>query len=407
MFTRLFGFSVIAAAGLALSGCMTEQQQASDGPPPVNTGLNSMMSREGTQETPLVAAPPTKAPPPTAIETLEESHPVDLAAVLDKNKPVTGDANFPPKPVAIDIDVPSSTDVPDPVAATTDPTPAPKPPADAPVVIENPGPPKSLSQKIDETSLLLLDLLRQDSATSTTPFRSAMSLAALEAVRPGATPTVITPESTDGGPLNEEQRGIVNAFRDLVAGMATVSEDELSKPDAMTEWVVGLADEFVRTRPMRINTTLAAQVTGFGQVMPMGSKFQYGKPLRAVVYTEVRRFQQRKVRDEDSAKLAEAGRTGDKWAVELTQELQLIHDVDGLKVWARKEQPIFETSRNLRHDFYLVENLTLPPTLSIGAYQLKIIVRDRTSGQEDEASIPIEIVVDPALASGVPTRTYD
>lgn len=398
MSTRSFQFSIIAATGLALAGCMTEPQQDTSGPQPVNTGLNAMMTREGQSPAPLVTPSP-KAPPPTAIETLADSNPVNLTAILDKGAPEAAKLPEPPE-TPPETTISATTDVPVATDAAVEPTPTPQ-------VVENLGPPKTLQQKIDDASLILLDLLRQDSATSTTPFRSAMALAALEAIRPGAAPTVITPDSTDGGPLTEEQRGIVNAFRDLVSGMALVSEDEHSRPDAMTEWVVGLADAFIRARPMRIQGSLAARVTGFGQVMPLGSKFQQGKPIRAVIYTEVRRFQQRAIREEDSAKLPDAGRDGNKWVVELTQELQLIHDSDGVKAWARKEQPVFETSRNLRHDFYLVENLTLPQTLSIGAYQLKVIVRDRTSGQEDEVSIPIEVVADPALAADVPTRNYD
>jgi hypothetical protein len=36
-----------------------------------------------------------------------------------------------------------------------------------------------------------------------------------------------------------------------------------------------------------------------------------------------------------------------------------------------------------------------------------VIVRDKSSGQEDEAIIPFEVVADPALASDTGTRIYD
>jgi hypothetical protein len=403
MVTRPRTRAALITAALLLPACQTEQQATT--PPAVNTGLNAMLNQQG-DTAPLVAAAPKTEPPPTPIEKLDSAQPVDLTSILDHSDPV-GDSNFPPKPPSATTDAGTS-EAAQPISEPA-PPPAPADNPPTPTIIDNPGPPKTLEQKIDAASLVLIDLLRQDSATSTTPFKSAMSLAALEAIRPGSAPKVITPDSTDGGPLTEEQRGIVNAFRDLVSGMTLVSEDEHSKPDAMTEWVVGLADDFIRARPMRINAALAAKVAGYGQYMLMGEKFQQGKPIRAVIYTEVRRFQQRRLREEDSTKLAAAGGGADKsarWVVELTQELQLIHDVDGVKAWQRLEQPVLEASRNMRHDFYLVENISLPPTLSIGAYQLKVIVRDRTSGQQDEVNIPIEVVADPALVDSG-TRIYD
>jgi hypothetical protein len=53
-----------------------------------------------------------------------------------------------------------------------------------------------------------------------------------------------------------------------------------------------------------------------------------------------------------------------------------------------------DTSRNKRRDFYLINRIELPSTLSIGRYQLKVIMRDLVSGAEAEAIIPIEIVAE-------------
>jgi hypothetical protein len=43
--------------------------------------------------------------------------------------------------------------------------------------------------------------------------------------------------------------------------------------------------------------------------------------------------------------------------------------------------------------------IDLPASLSVGRYQLKVIVRDHADGSEDERVIPIEIVADPRLTS--------
>ncbi len=355
-----------------LAGCANQPAAAPQAA--VNTSLSALMKDGGGSNPPSVEIPdPGK---PTEVERLAQQHPVDVQAVLDRGQPEA-------KPPAIP-----------PTAEATLPEPQ------QPEFV--PPPPKSLAERIDETSLQLTDLLRQQAAASETPFHAWLSLAAMEAVRPGSAPTVITPETTDGGPLNDEQRQIINAFRDLVAGLKAADD----RPGILTDVSINLGNSFLRARPMRINAALAAKVTGFGQYMPLGvSRIQQGKPMRAVVYTEVSRFTQRMIKD--TPRLSEGAQPGDKWAVELSQELQLIHDADGVKAWQQAEQPIVETSRSFRSDFYLVQNITLPQTLSIGAYKLKIIVRDKSSGQEDEAVIPLEVVADPSLVSETGTRQYD
>ena len=140
-------------------------------------------------------------------------------------------------------------------------------------------------------------------------------------------------------------------------------------------------------------------MTGFGQFVPLpGNKFQAGKPVRAIVYTEVTRFGHRPL-GESTARPAGSS-ASDRWAVELSQGLQLYHDADGVLAWSRPMETVIETSRNKRRDFFLVHEITLPPTLTIGAYKLKIVLKDRVNGHEDQAIIPFEVVADPALASG-------
>lgn len=378
---------ILLLAGIAagLSACAADSGGYAGGPQPVNTGLSSLASTVDTSP----QFPAAATVEPTAIEKLGDEHPVDVQALLDRG--TSKDVQPIAPPAAEEVRDP------EPVvkAAAAEPQPE---------VVTAPQTTKTLAERIDDASLLLIDLLRQESAGSEDPFHSAMALAALEAVRPGSASKVITPDSTDGGPLPDEQRTLVNAFKDLVSGLMVVSRDK--KPEALNDRAAELADAFIRSRPMRIHAAMVAKVTGFGQYIPLGNgKFQQGKPIRAVIYTEVRRFQQRPLKDGDTGKTG--AQPGDAYAVELSQELQLIHDADGVKAWQRNEQPITETSRNTRHDFYLVENLTLLPTLSIGAYKLKVIVRDKSSGQEDEAIISFEVVADPALVSDTGTRMYD
>ncbi len=376
MSNRFIRLLTIAGAAAGLSACAVQTVQTD--PPAVNTGLSALSST--TDTTPPLPSNTAVTPEPTA--ALSNAPSVDIQAILDHSNPPTPEHAEPEDPK---VPVPQQ-----------------------PETISVEAPPKTLTEQIDDAALKLIDLLRQDAAggNNADAFHSAMALAALEAVRPGSASKVITPDSTDGGSLPDDQRTLITAFKDFVSGLMIASQEKKPKPDFLNDRAAELADAFISTRPMRIRAAMVAKVTGFGQYIPLGNgKYQQGKPIRAVIYTEVRRFQHRTIKEGDTAKAS--AQAGDAWAVELTQELQLIHDADGVKAWQHNEQTITETSRNKKHDFYLVENLTLPPTLSIGAYKLKVIVRDKSSGQEDEAIIPFEVVADPALASDSGTRIYD
>ncbi len=361
---------MVWAGVVAMAGCASSPSSSPEAP--VNTSLSALTRGGGSS--PAVEVP--TIPPPTVVEEMAQEHRVDIQAMLDREAP-------------------------EELAASVEVVPKPEPQPETVITAPLP-PPKSLAERIDETTLLLIDLLRERVATGESPFRSALSLAAMEAVRPGSAMKMITPDSTDGGPLTDEQRDVINAFRELVLGLAEGDD----RPGILTDLATNLGNSFLRARPMRIQAALAAKVTGYGQYVPLDvRRIQQGKPARAVVYTEVTRFTQRPIRE--ATKLSESAQPGDKWAVELSQELQLIHDADGVKAWQQREQPVVETSRSYRTDFYLVQTITLPSTLSIGRYKLKVIVRDRASGQEDEAIIPIEVVADPTLVSETPSRLYD
>ena len=64
-----------------------------------------------------------------------------------------------------------------------------------------------------------------------------------------------------------------------------------------------------------------------------------------------------------------------QWVVNLGQTLSLYH-TDGTLAWKRTEQVLRDVSRNVRRDYYLVQRIDLPPTLSVGTYNLKVTVRD-------------------------------
>lgn len=143
---------------------------------------------------------------------------------------------------------------------------------------------------------------------------------------------------------------------------------------------------------------LASRVSGYGRYVPLPSRaghgtfvFQSARSNRAIVYIEIENFGYRAVKDSDPDKMP-----GDQWAVDLSTEMQLLDAYDGMLQVKEPERSVIETGRNKRKDFYLVQEIELPPTLTIGSYNLKIVLRDK-SGTEHvrtEAIIPIQIVAD-------------
>lgn len=147
--------------------------------------------------------------------------------------------------------------------------------------------------------------------------------------------------------------------------------------------------------------TLARRVTGFGQLTAFsGSNFLVGRAHTVLVYVEVDRFAHRAVSPDETPTAAPNTTDGTPlWSVELAQELHLYHDADGLLAWKTPEQNTRDLSLRQRRDHYLVQRVELPANLSVGAYRLKVIVRDRVADAVAEATIPIQIVADPALVS--------
>jgi hypothetical protein len=139
---------------------------------------------------------------------------------------------------------------------------------------------------------------------------------------------------------------------------------------------------------------LCRRVEGFGRYTPLSSmRFLAGRPAQAVIYTEVQGFA-----DQPSSK------TAGEVSTELGQTVELWLDADGTKQLAIPEQVVRESTRTRRRDYFLVQRLILPPTLSVGRYNLKVRVRDVVTGTEAERGIAIEIVADSSVLVGENTE---
>ena len=106
-----------------------------------------------------------------------------------------------------------------------------------------------------------------------------------------------------------------------------------------------------------------------------------------VVYLEIDRFA-----------TASPPSEGDRHEVRLEQELTLLDRRDGQAVWRSGEVEVVDVSRNVRRDFYTVQLIRLPATLTTGRYTLKARVTDTHGGTVDEVNLPIELVTAEAVA---------
>jgi hypothetical protein len=129
--------------------------------------------------------------------------------------------------------------------------------------------------------------------------------------------------------------------------------------------------------------------------------FIAGRKNKFIVYCEIDGFASRP----SSA----SGRPG--FEVEISQDLTLFAPGSGggfttsgaivgagrdVIAWRKPDQRVKDFSRNQRRDFFMVQIVELPEALTVGAYSLKVRVKDLASdgNAEAEAVIPIDVVAD-------------
>ena len=241
----------------------------------------------------------------------------------------------------------------------------------------------SLDELIATRAAELRALLRQRSVGSLDPLRDEAIVAVLD-VLAASTP------SAPSDDLAPAEREAIGALRDFMSGLlAWSSGSEASEPADLAHQ---LADRLAIAGGLRIReAVLCSRVQGFGRFTPHGSTtFLAGRQHRVFLYTEIERFSRRAIVPSESDPA--------EWAVEISQELNLWHDAPTpILAWRRSEERVIETFRGQRRDFYLVHTIDLPRTLTVGAYMLKVIVRDKVNGSHAEAVIPIRVVADPGL----------
>lgn len=245
--------------------------------------------------------------------------------------------------------------------------------------------PETLEQKKQRLAGELALVLKDEAARAVEPFESYAAVAALEMVVPGMLPppasiTTLSPREAD----------LLTVWRDMHLAAGDDAGGELGQAAKLTGVVEAAAERMSAWRPLRIGRALLCErVEGFGAYTPFaGPKILSGRARRAIVYVEIDHFATR-------PRTSDEGVEG--FAVELSQELTLYHDADGLLAWRKPPEDVSDFSRNRRRDFYMVQMIELPANLTVGSYRLKVTIRDKATSAVAESIMPVEVVADAKL----------
>ncbi len=407
-----------AALIAALAGCASNQPKAAtaaDSKEPINTGLAALM-RDSEIDTSALPSGPPESLTDSQVAALVQRSALDLEKVFAEqaermNRPKTPatdlpalDAAAPPAPtpptpadstptfalndVAASANAaaptPDATAAPDATTAQTTPTAT--QPAAAPAA---PAPNPALATLAPEDRLLvetasrIIDLMKPPplaDGTQAQGMNEALALAAIESVKPGTLATIDDPNAPLAKGLSPERYAALRDARDRVAQNPTAAHGAAQQ--ALTSLAPSLQMSSVR---------LCTRVMGFGRYDAYPSTdFVAGRAIRAIVYAQIDGFTVRPAKNTDPVQPNVP--LDEQKTVDLSQSLTLYHDTGTMQAWHRPFQRVVETSRDVRQDFYLIQQIELPKQLPIGEYRLKVTVRDNASGAEHEAFIPLRVV---------------
>lgn len=217
--------------------------------------------------------------------------------------------------------------------------------------------------------------LYRDATRADSPMRSLMALAALSIADPDRP---FNPDAlTD---ITEEERRTLSSFhafcRELGRRLASSDDSE-----EVVRAVEQLAREMRGERRLRIpRAEFCMSVEGFGNFARIEPReFVAHSAARFVLYFEI-----------DGHRSVEI--TGEGWKTELSIELSILAERDGVPVWRRDWQTIVDVAASQRKDFFVTHIVAVPDALSVGAYVLKIRVRDEQTGALAERAVPFRMV---------------
>lgn len=284
-----------------------------------------------------------------------------------------------PPPVVVDGDTPA-TSVDRPVSIASDDGSTPPIEEETAVAAE---PEPTSEQWVHRLGAELATRLRERAERSGTPFEELARLAALGVAADG----IGTSAGSASSRLSGMEQATLDAWREMLSHASAALSGSEGDTRALIEAVRDGAAEMEGLGGLRIlRTQLCSRVEGYGRYTPLGDgPLVAGRRHRMIVYVELEGFSRTPAAGEDGAP---------GYRVRLTQELALYHAADGLLAWRQRAQEIDDFSRNLRRDFFVVQLIELPETLTVGSYRLKVTMEDAATGAQVEEIVPVDIVAD-------------
>jgi hypothetical protein len=176
--------------------------------------------------------------------------------------------------------------------------------------------------------------------------------------------------------LPQEDREFLTVLLDSFSNLGPVLQDSggtFRRTRVLMEMVERLRNQAELTLP---TLALCSKVSGFGVYEPMTTHFRAGTDHPVIVYCEVENF---------LSKLNER----QMWETKLSLEV-VLYTLDGVAIWTDGRNPVPpDVSRNRRHDFFVIKHMTLPRTLGLGRFVLKVTVVDENARRLAEKNIEI------------------
>lgn len=278
------------------------------------------------------------------------------------------------------------------------PVDAPPPPPSAVVPDDTAASPAhvaAVSPSRSELIQRLADDLKPRTAAQSAAIRPWLQRASLAVIDPG-----LELSDDDLKSLSDEDRRLVLAWQRTFSQLGrTLSDDPNPRnpgtpgnPRQNRQALIDLADELASQvaaqQPLGIRVIqLCTRVNGYGAYDAIDKPvFLAGVEHPVIVYAELNHFR---------TKLDEQKRH----TVQLSQEMVLYNESDGLPVWRQRPVAINDVSLNQRRDFFTVQVIHLSDRLTVGKYILKLRVTDEVGASVAESSIPLQVVADAKLTN--------
>lgn len=241
------------------------------------------------------------------------------------------------------------------------------------------------TERVRQRIVQLSRELYHKAAYSDEPLRDLLLIAATSMLDPDR---ALAPEAI--GVLTQREREILECMQAFFSDIGSQLQ-ATGDPEVVVAAADALGSSLASHPQLSVATVaLCSRVEGFGDYDEFSKNdagrysFLAHSGQQVVVYVEVDDYQSERNDKE-------------QWVTELSQQLVIYSDRDGIAVWREDWQVGVDASKNRRKDFFIVQLITLPRQLSVGRYQLKILLRDRKSGAEAETAVELEMIADPRM----------